>query len=157
RFHRAIRKAGAAAAALAAFVVVAGLVTRSASQTQLREWTDNQASPTVTLVSPNADGEPATLSLPGRLEAYFQAPLSARTSGYLKDWKVDIGARVKAGQLIAEIDAPDLDQQLLQAEADLASAQANVKLSDATLRRGQVLIGKNDIAQQDLDQRTADL
>ena len=75
----------------------------------------------------------ATLDLPGRLEAYSRAPIFARVSGYLKGWSVDIGAQVKAGQVIAEIEAPDLDQQLLQARADLASQQASAKLSEATL------------------------
>ena len=70
----------------------------------------------------------STIDLPGRLEAYYRAPIFARVSGYLKSWSVDIGARVKAGQVIAEIEAPDLDQQLLQARADLASQQANARL-----------------------------
>ena len=69
-----------------------------------------------------------------------QAQIYARVSGYLKDWKADIGTPVKAGQLLAEIDAPDLDQQIMQAKADLASAQANSTLADATLERGQSLI-----------------
>ena len=73
------------------------------------------------------------VDLPGRLEAYSQAQIYARVSGYLKEWKADIGTPVKAGQLLAEIDAPDLDQQIMQAEADLASAQANATLADATL------------------------
>ena len=71
------------------------------------------------------------LNLPGRLEAYSRAPIYARVSGYLKEWKVDIGARVKAGQLLAEIDAPDLDQQLMQARADLLNAQSSARLSEA--------------------------
>ena len=75
---------------------------------------------------------------PGRLEAYSRAPIFARVSGYLKSWSADIGARVKAGQVIAEIEAPDLDQQLLQARADLASQQASAKLSEATLNAAQV-------------------
>ena len=98
----------------------------------------------------------ATFDLPGRLEAYTQAQIYARVSGYLKDWKADIGTPVKAGDLLAEIDAPDLDQQIMQAEADLASAQANSKLSDATLQRGQQLITSGAVSKQDLDQRAAD-
>ena len=80
------------------------------------------------------------LDLPGRLEAYSQAQIYARVSGYLKAWYVDIGTPVKAGQLLAEIDAPDLDQQILQAKADLASAQANAVVAEANLQRGQSLI-----------------
>ena len=96
------------------------------------EWTEAQAIPTVAVALPGRRAADApTLDLPGRLEAYSQAQLYARVSGYLKDWKADIGTPVKAGQLLAEIDAPDLDQQIMQAEADLASAQANAKLSRA--------------------------
>ena len=97
-----------------------------------------------------------TFSLPGRLEAYTQAQMYARVSGYVKNWQADIGTPVKAGELLAEIDAPDLDQQIMQAEANLASAKANSVLSDATLKRGQSLITTYAISQQDLDQRAAD-
>jgi RND family efflux transporter MFP subunit len=80
----------------------------------------------------------------------------ARVTGYVKDWKADIGTPVKSGDLLAEIDAPDLDQQIMQAEANVASAKANSVLSDATLKRGQSLITSYAISQQDLDQRAAD-
>jgi RND family efflux transporter MFP subunit len=155
--RRGLCIAAITAAAVAAVIVIGGFVTRETANAQLREWTEKQAVPSVAVVLPDARGQATTLDLPGRLEAYYQAPIFARTSGYLLDWKVDIGARVKSGQLLAEIDAPDLDQQLLQAQADLASAQANVKLSEATMRRGQVLIAQNDVSRQDFDQRTADL
>jgi membrane fusion protein, multidrug efflux system len=98
-----------------------------------------------------------TIDLPGRLEAYYRAPIFARVSGYLKGWSVDIGARVKAGQVIAEIEAPDLDQQLLQARADLASQQASAKLSEATLTRRRSLLASNFVSMQEIDERTADL
>ena len=97
-----------------------------------------------------------TFCVPGRLEAYTQAQIYARVSGYVKDWKADIGTPVKAGQLLAEIDAPDLDQQIMQAEADLASAQANSEAVQMTLQRGQQLIASDAVSQQDLDQRAAD-
>ncbi len=99
----------------------------------------------------------ATIDLPGRLEAYYRAPIFARVSGYLKSWSADIGAQVKAGQVIAEIEAPDLDQQLLQARADLASQQASAKLSEATLTRRRSLIASNFVSMQEIDERTADL
>jgi membrane fusion protein, multidrug efflux system len=105
----------------AVLVVVTGIRAREDSSTKLREWTDSQAVPTVAVVAPDARVLNATIDLPGRLEAYYRAPIFARVSGYLKSWSVDIGARVKAGQVIAEIEAPDLDQQLLQARVDLAS------------------------------------
>ncbi len=124
---------------------------------KLKEWTDNQAVPSVAVVLPDPKPLQATIDLPGRLEAYNRAPIFARVSGYLKYWNADIGARVKAGDVIAEIDAPDLDQQLLQARADLANQQASAKLSDVTLARRKTLIASNFVSMQEIDERTADL
>jgi membrane fusion protein (multidrug efflux system) len=138
-------------------VVVTGIRAREDSDTKLKEWTDTQAIPSVAVVAPDAKVLNATLDLPGRLEAYYRAPIFARVSGYLKSWSADIGARVKAGEVIAEIEAPDLDQQLLQARADLASAEASAKLSDATLARRRTLIASNFVSMQEIDERTADL
>src|ERR1700750_3165506 len=138
-------------------VVVTGIRSREEASAKLREWTDDQAIPTVAVVQPDARALSATIDLPGRLEAYYRAPIFARVSGYLKSWNVDIGARVKAGQVIAEIEAPDLDQQLLQARADLASQQASAKLSEATLPRRKSLIASNFVSMQEIDERTADL
>ena len=107
-------------------------------------------------MTPDDRGRRLTIDLPGRLEAYSQAQLYARVSGYLKDWKVDIGKAVKSGELLAEIDAPDLDQQIMQAEADLSSAKANLTLAVATLERGQQLIGSGAVSKQSMDQRAAD-
>jgi len=112
---------------------------------------------TVALVSPDPRPGVASLDLPGRLEAATRAPIFARVSGYVKSRKVDIGDAVKAGQTLAEIEAPDLDQQLLQARADLTSAEASAKLSAVTLERGRSLSNANVVSQQDLDQRAADL
>lgn len=144
------------AAAVAAIIVVMGLTTRRVADAKLSEWTEAQAIPVVAAALPDTRGKRTTLDLPGRLEAYTQAQIYARVSGYLKDWKVDIGAPVKAGELLAEIDAPDLDQQIMQAQASLASAQANLTLSRATLQRGQTLIPSGAISKADLDQRAAD-
>ena len=88
-----------------------------------------QSVPVVSVISPATGANKSSLDLPGRLEAYARAPIYARVSGFLKAWYVDIGAPVKAGQLLAEIEAPDLDQQLLQAKAALASAQAGEALA----------------------------
>ena len=107
--------------------------------------------------SPNARALNPTIDLPGRLEAYSRAPIFARVSGYLKSWSADIGARVKAGQVIAEIEAPDLDQQLLQARADLVSQQSSARLSEATLTRRKSLLASNFVSMQEIDERTADL
>jgi membrane fusion protein (multidrug efflux system) len=141
----------------AVLVVITGIRAREDSDAKLREWTDTQAVPTVAVVLPDAKVLNATLDLPGRLEAYYRAPIFARVSGYLKSWNADMGARVKAGQVIAEIEAPDLDQQLLQARADLASQEASAKLSEATLNRRKTLIASNFVSMQEIDERTADL
>jgi RND family efflux transporter MFP subunit len=155
--RRAMRIAGIAGGTVLAVIVITGIASRATSDTRLREWTETQAIPTVAVARPNPRGKGTSLVLPGRLEAYSQAQIYARSSGYLKEWQVDIGGRVKAGQLLAEIEAPDLDQQFVQAQADLASATANAKLSDATLKRGEALMRSNWVSQQDFDQRTADL
>jgi RND family efflux transporter MFP subunit len=154
--RRKLYFAGTLIAAVAAIIVIMGLTTRKMADAKLSEWTETQAVPVVAVAPPDTHGRTSTLDLPGRLEAYTQAQIYARVSGYLKDWKADIGTPVKAGELLAEIDAPDLDQQIMQAEADVASAQANSKLSDATLVRGQQLINSGAESKQDLDQRTAD-
>jgi membrane fusion protein, multidrug efflux system len=148
---------GVLAGLAAVLVVVTGIRAREDASAKLREWTDDQAIPTVAVVVPDARALSPTFDLPGRLEAYYRAPIFARVNGYLKGWSVDIGARVKAGQVIAEIEAPDLDQQLLQARADLASQEASAKLSEATLTRRKTLIASNFVSMQEIDERTADL
>lgn len=154
---RKIRLYGTVAIGVLAAVVVTGIITRSNGDVKLREWTDAQAMPSVAVTLPGTKPLDATLDLPGRLEAYSRAPIYARVSGYLKTWNVDIGAQVKAGQLLAEIEAPDLDQQLLQARADLTNAQAAAKLSGATLARRKTLLASNFVSQQEIDERSADL
>jgi membrane fusion protein, multidrug efflux system len=141
----------------ALLLVVTGIRAREDSSVKLKEWTDNQAVTSVAVVLPDPKPLQATIDLPGRLEAYNRAPIFARVSGYLKNWTADIGARVKAGDVIAEIEAPDLDQQLLQARADLANQQASAKLSDVTLARRKTLIASNFVSMQEIDERTADL
>src|SRR3954471_16730732 len=148
---------GLIAGIAAVLIVVTGIRAREDSSARLREWTDNQAVPTVAVTLPDAKVLNATLDLPGRLEAWQRAPIYARVSGYLKSWTADIGTRVKAGQVIAEIEAPDLDQQLLQARADLASQEASAALSEATLTRRKSLIASNFVSMQEIDERSADL
>ena len=113
--------------------------------------------PVVSVIAPATGDNKSSLDLPGRLEAYARAPIYARVSGFLKAWYVDIGAPVKAGQLLAEIEAPDLDQQLLQAKAALASAQAAETLAAVTAQRWQTLGGTNTVAKQTVDEKTGDL
>jgi membrane fusion protein (multidrug efflux system) len=148
---------GVVAGIVLVLVVITGIRAREDSSTRLKEWTDNQAVPTVAVALPDARVVNPTIDLPGRLEAYYRAPIFARVSGYLKSWSADIGARVKAGQVIAEIEAPDLDQQLLQARADLASQEASARLSEATLTRRKTLIASNFVSMQEIDERSADL
>ncbi len=152
-----LRRAGMIAGGVVVLVVVTGIVWRATSDAKLRDWTEAQAIPIVAVALPGSKPLNATLDLPGRLEAYSRAPIYARVSGYLKSWKVDSGAKVKAGQLLGEIDAPDLDQQLMQGRADLTNAQAAAKLSGATLARRKTLLASNFVSQQEIDERSADL
>src|ERR1700750_1686141 len=147
----------AAAVIAALMLVISGIRAREDSTVKLREWTDNQAIPPVAVIYAEAGALTATIDLPGRLEAYYRAPIFARVNGYLRSWSADIGARVKTGDVIAEIEAPDLDQQLLQARPDLASQQASARLSEATLGRRKTLVASNFVSAQEIDERTADL
>src|SRR5689334_24316056 len=148
---------GVTALIAAGLVVGTGIRAREEQDARLKEWTDDQAIPSVAVTLPSAKALNPTIDLPGRLEAYYRAPIFARVPGYLRNWSADIGARVKAGQVIAEIEAPDLDQQLLQARADLASQQASARLSEATLNRRKTLVASNFVSAQEIDERTADL
>ncbi len=154
---RHLRKIATSLLLIALAIVVIGLVTRYLDHRKLREWTNTQALPTVVVNPPNPGKNSASLDLPGRIEAYARAPIYARVSGYLKSWKADIGAPVKAGQLLAEIETPDLDQQLLQAKADLANAESAAKLSATTAKRWQAMLGSDAVSRQEVDEKTTDL
>ncbi|WP_052808313.1 efflux RND transporter periplasmic adaptor subunit [Methyloterricola oryzae] len=140
----------------AAFAVCFGLVSRAQDQLKLQQWTEMHATPNVAIVHPTAATESAHLELPGRIEAFSQAPIFARVSGYLKYWNLDIGASVKAGQVLAEIETPDLDQQLMQAKADVATAEADAKFAASTARRWRMLLDSDSAAQQEVDEKLAD-
>jgi RND family efflux transporter MFP subunit len=135
-------------------VLAYGFVSRVAQSARLRDLTQAEAIPNVAVSEPSGEENSSGLELPGRLEAFIRAPIYARVPGYLKAWKYDIGSKVRAGEVLAEIDTPDLDQQLLQARADLNVAQANAKLSEITAKRWQSLAGTDAVAKQDVDQRT---
>ena len=154
--RRGLRVTGVVLVLVAATVVGTGIMTRRIADARLNQWTEMQAVPTVAVTNPDSRGRRTTIDLPGRLEAYSQAQLYARVSGYLKEWKADIGTPVKAGQLLAEIEAPDLDQQIMQAEAVVSSAQANAELAAQTLQRGQSLVTSGAVSKQDLDRRSAE-
>jgi RND family efflux transporter MFP subunit len=138
-------------------VVVAGIAARSSDADRLRARADAQSVPTVAVIVPGKAAAATTLDLPGRIEAYARAPIHARVSGYLKRWYADIGAHVKAGQLLAEIETPDLDQQLLQARAELSNAEANAKLAATTARRWQSLLATGTVSTQGADEKAGDL
>ncbi|HEY4997645.1 MAG TPA: efflux RND transporter periplasmic adaptor subunit, partial [Usitatibacter sp.] len=154
--RRKLRIAGIVLLLAAAGVAVFGIATRAADDKTLRERAEAQSVPTVAVVAPGNSGDAGALELPGRLEAYSRASIYARVSGYLKSWKADIGTPVKAGQLLAEIETPDLDQQLLQAKADLASAQANAALAATTAKRWQAMLGSDSVSRQEADEKTGD-
>jgi RND family efflux transporter MFP subunit len=153
---RHLKLVGVGAACVAALVVAAGLFARVNADQALKTWTHDQAVPTVALAKVAGGGE-REMVLPGDVQAFYNAPIHARTSGYLKRWYVDIGAPVKAGQLLAEIDTPDLDQQVLQARANLATAQANQRLSATTAKRWEGLVAQDAVSRQEADEKAGDL
>lgn len=155
--RRTLTVAGLALLAVAVLVVIIGVVSRRSQAARLGEQASAAVTRTVVVISPATAGESAALELPARIEAWSRAPIYARVSGYLKAWKADIGAPVKAGQLLAEIETPELDQQLLQARAELATARANAELAANTARRWQDLLASGMVAKQAVDEKTGDL
>lgn len=141
---------------IAAAVVAAGLWSRKSNAEQLRASADDRGQPSVALIAPQPLGE-SGLELPARIEAWSRAPIYARVSGYLKRWNVDIGGKVKAGQQLAEIETPDLDQQLMQAKAELATARSNAALAASTAKRWQGLLASDSVSKQEVDERTGDM
>ena len=137
-------------------IVVSGVIGRSHSEAKLAGITRDQAIPTVKVIAPIKGAAEQELVLPGDVDAYFQAPIFARVSGYVKAWHQDIGAKVKSGQLLAEIDTPDLDQQLAQAKADLATAKANAELAALGAKRWQALRSSDSVSQQSVDEKVGD-
>jgi len=155
--RKALLVVAGVAAGLAAVVVVIGLAGRAHDAAQTKSWTSAEAIPAVNLVSPSTDAGILPLTLPGSLQAFYNASIYSRVSGYVRAWYVDIGGRVKAGQLLATIDTPELDQQLIQARAALASAKANMDLADITARRWSALLKQDAVSKQESDEKTGDL
>ena len=145
---------------IAAILVVIGvlLMFQRRSQYQaLAEETEAATIPTVAVVRPTPESGDENLVLPGTLQAYVESPIYARTNGYLKKWYHDIGSRVAKGEPLADIDTPEVDQQLAQARADLATAQANVQLAEITAARNTELLKTNAISKQEADNSNGDL
>ncbi len=141
---------------VAAAILIAGIVPRVRARTALNKETAQMAVPTVSVVQPKRTAPSQEIVLPGNVRAFSDSPIYARTNGYLKRWYVDIGAHVKAGQLLAEIETPEVDQQLRQARADLATAQANHHLSQITANRYVELWKENVVAKQEADNAASD-
>src|SRR6267378_519472 len=132
-------------------ILVSGILRRVRARAAVSAETAAMAVPLVNVVSPQRTAPSHELVLPGNVEPYMTAPIYSRTSGYVKKWYVDIGARGKKGQLLAEIDTPEVDQQLQQSRSNLATADANLKLAEITKNRYQELLKTNAVSQQDVD------
>ena len=145
-----------AAACLVAAALI-GLVARQVQFKKLQQTTSALSEQFVAIVRPEKVPAKVTLNLPGQTQAYTQAPIFAQVNGYLKKWYTDIGAKVKMGDILAEIDTPALDQQLAQTKAALQESQAALWLSQATYNRGLDLVSKKVISQQDFDVQAGDL
>jgi RND family efflux transporter MFP subunit len=139
------------AVALAGAVVVRGINARIKAAAVVKQETIELAVPSVGVMHPKRGAAKDEIALPGNIQAFTDAPIYARTNGYLKKWYADIGTHVKNGQLIAEIESPEVDQQLDQARAQLETAKANLKLAEITVKRYQELLKLEAIARQDVD------
>jgi RND family efflux transporter MFP subunit len=154
--RRSLLAAAAAAILLAALVLSYGFIGRAQSTQKVVDWTKTQEIPTVALAQLIPGASHQALTLPGNIQPFNRAAIFARVNGYVKSWDHDIGSPVKAGQVLASIDAPDLDQQLSQAKATLASVKANEQIATLTANRNNILVQKQIVAQQLGDQTAAD-
>jgi RND family efflux transporter MFP subunit len=146
---------------LFALVTVVGLILgavlpRIQARANLRKDTDEMAVPTVAVIKPKRSAPAAELVLPANVQAFVDSPIYARTNGYLKRWYADIGTRVKAGKLLAEIETPEVDQQLRQARADVGTAEANLRLAQITAERYAGLLKTDSVSKQDADNAEGD-
>ncbi len=146
---------GIGSLSLAALLVANGLAARTRHERAVAAWTETAAVPQVLVLQPQPNVLGDTLRLPAHLEAWSKAPIHARVSGYLKDWSQDIGAKVSAGQVLAHIDSPDLDQQVAQARARMIQQQANARLAQTTAARWQNLLASHSVSRQEADEKTS--
>ena len=151
-----IRRYALILALLALGLGVWGVLSRVAARSSLGKETAAASIPTVVTVTAERAGSTEDLVLPGAVQAYIEAPIYARTSGYLKSWATDIGSRVTKGQVLAQIESPEVDQQLSQAQADLGTAHANETLANSTNARWQGLLATQSVSKQDADEKSGD-
>lgn len=146
-----------AGAVVIALLIIFGIRSRVEAEAQVTRVTHEAAIPSVNVVHPVADVPSQEIALPGNTVAFIDSPIYARTNGYLKRWYVDIGAKVKKGELLAEIETPEVDQQLQQAKSDLENAQANYNIAKITASRWEFLVSTGSVSQQETDQAKSDL
>ncbi len=147
---------GLAVLVLLGLAIVYGVHSRTKTENQLTQTTAEAAIPSVNVTHPTGGSSAQEVVLPGNVQAFTDTPIYARTNGYLRRWYVDIGTHVRKGQLLADIETPELDQQLQQAEADLKSAEANMQLAETTSTRWQSLLQKHAVSKQETDQVVSD-
>jgi RND family efflux transporter MFP subunit len=139
-----------------AAILISGILPRIQARATLKKETEEMAIPTVSVIHPQHTAPAQEVVLPASVQAYMDSPIYARTNGYLKGWYADIGAHVKAGKLLAEIDTPEVNQQLRQSLADLATANANVHLAQITAERYAGLLKTDSVSKQDADNAESD-
>ncbi len=152
-----LRRVAIVAIVIAALIVILGIASRLRDDHALAATADADALPTVEVVRPERSRSGGDLTLPGNVQAYNSAQIYARTNGYVRRWLVDIGERVRAGQTLAIIDAPEVDQQVAAARADYQTALANQMLAASTAKRWAALLAKDAVSQQEADEKSGDL
>jgi RND family efflux transporter MFP subunit len=156
RLLRKIRRYSLVLLVVALGLGVWGEISRVLARNALGRETARDALPSVVITTAHRSDVGEDLVLPGTVQAFVEAPIYARTNGYLKSWRTDIGTEVKKGELLAEIDTPEVDQQLSQSQADLETARANANLSSSTNRRWQGLLSTESVSRQDADEKAGD-
>lgn len=154
---RMLKRVGIGAGVVALAIVAIGAATRISATNDLRDTAQKAAIPSVATVSPHSDAKGGALVLPGNVQAYNSAAIYARTNGYVRRWLADIGDNVRTGQSLAVLDAPEIDQQLAQAQADYQTAVANQRLAGTTAKRWSVMLAKDAVSQQESDEKAGDL
>lgn len=155
--NRTLKRAGIGAVIAAAVVVGLGIASRNGDAADLAATAADAGVPTVSIISPETGGNGSPLVLPGNVQAFNSAAIFARTNGYVRRWVADIGDNVRAGQTLAILDAPEVDQQLAQARADYQTAVANQRLAATTAQRWSTMLAKDAVSQQESDEKNGDL